>query len=65
MKYGVQLGGGASVSQRDSLKKLAAAAEELGFDSVLIGDHIVIPKKINILFLIGHNHIEIKFLLFF
>ncbi len=47
MKYGVQLGGGASVSQRDSLKKVAAAAEELGFDSVLIGDHIVIPKKIN------------------
>jgi hypothetical protein len=27
MKYGVQLGGGASVSQRDSLKKVAAAAE--------------------------------------
>ncbi len=47
MKYGVQLGGGASVSQRDSLKKVAAAAEELDFDSVLIGDHIVIPKKIN------------------
>ena len=47
MKYGIQLGGGASVSQRDSLKKVAAAAEELGFDSLLIGDHIVIPKQIN------------------
>ena len=35
MKYGIQLGGGASVSQRDSLKKLATAAEELGFDSLL------------------------------
>ena len=31
---------------RDSLKKVAAAAEELGFDSLLIGDHIVIPKQI-------------------
>ena len=47
MKYGIQLGGGASVSQRGSLKKLAATAEELGFDSLLIGDHIVIPKQIN------------------
>ena len=47
MKYGIQLGGGASVSRRDSLKKLAAAAEELGFDSLLIGDHIVIPKQIH------------------
>ena len=46
MKYGIQLGGGASVSQRDSLKKVAAAAEALGFDSLLIGDHIVIPKQI-------------------
>ena len=46
MKYGIQLAGGASVSQRAALKKVAAAAEDLGFDSVLIGDHIVIPKKI-------------------
>ena len=46
MKYGIQLAGGAAVSQRASLKKVAAAAEALDFDSVLIGDHIVIPKKI-------------------
>lgn len=46
MKYGIQLAGGAAVSQAASLKKVAAAAEALGFDSVLIGDHIVIPKKI-------------------
>lgn len=46
MKYGIQLAGGAAVSQRAALKKVAAAAEALGFDSVLIGDHIVIPKKI-------------------
>ena len=46
MKYGIQLAGGAAVSQRVALKKVAAAAEALDFDSVLIGDHIVIPKKI-------------------
>lgn len=46
MKYGIQLAGGAAVSQRAALKKVAAAAEALGFDSVLIGDHIVIPKNI-------------------
>lgn len=46
MKYGIQLAGGAAVSQRAALKKVAAAAEALDFDSVLIGDHIVIPKKI-------------------
>ena len=46
MKYGIQLAGGAAVSQRAALKKVAAAAEAMGFDSVLIGDHIVIPKKI-------------------
>lgn len=46
MKYGIQLAGGAAVSQRAALKKVAATAESLGFDSVLIGDHIVIPKKI-------------------
>ena len=46
MKYGIQLAGGAAVSHRAALKKVAAAAEAMGFDSVLIGDHIVIPKKI-------------------
>lgn len=47
MKYGIQLGGGASVSTGQSLKRVADAAEKLGFDSLLIGDHIVIPKKIS------------------
>ena len=47
MKYGIQLGGGASVSTGHSLKRVAEAAEQLGFDSLLIGDHIVIPKKIS------------------
>jgi probable F420-dependent oxidoreductase len=47
MKYGVQLAGGAAINGRNALKQVAAAAEELGFDSMLIGDHIVIPKRIN------------------
>jgi probable F420-dependent oxidoreductase len=47
MKYGVQLAGGAAVCGRDALREVAAAAEGLGYDSLLIGDHIVIPKRIN------------------
>src|SRR5215510_12400410 len=46
MKFGVQLGGGAAVCGRDALQQVGAAAEELGYDSILIGDHIVIPKRI-------------------
>ncbi len=47
MQYGIQLGGGATVASREALREVAALAEELGFDSMLIGDHIVIPKKIH------------------
>jgi probable F420-dependent oxidoreductase len=47
MKYGLQLAGGAAVCKGEALKEVAALAEELGFDSILIGDHIVIPKRIN------------------
>jgi len=46
MKYGIQLAGGAPIRTRTAAKEVAAAAEELDFDSMLIGDHIVIPKKI-------------------
>ena len=46
MKYGIQLAGGAPIRTRTAAKEIATAAEELGFDSILIGDHIVIPKKI-------------------
>lgn len=47
MKYGLHLAGGAAVCRADALKEVAAAAEELGFDSLLIGDHIVLPKRID------------------
>jgi alkanesulfonate monooxygenase SsuD/methylene tetrahydromethanopterin reductase-like flavin-dependent oxidoreductase (luciferase family) len=40
-------GGGAEVCGRQELKKVASVAEELDFDSILIGDHIVNAKKID------------------
>lgn len=46
MKYGVQLAGGAAISGRDAIRRIATATEELGYDSLLIGDHIVVPKRI-------------------
>jgi probable F420-dependent oxidoreductase len=46
MKFGIQLAGGAPIRTRTAIKEIAAVAEELGFDSLLIGDHIVVPKKI-------------------
>ncbi len=46
MKYGLHLGGGASVCGADALREVGAVAEGLGFDSILVGDHIVCPKRI-------------------
>jgi probable F420-dependent oxidoreductase len=46
MKYGLHLAGGALVCGRGELKEVAAATEELGFDSILIGDHIINAKRI-------------------
>jgi alkanesulfonate monooxygenase SsuD/methylene tetrahydromethanopterin reductase-like flavin-dependent oxidoreductase (luciferase family) len=46
MKYGLHLGMGALVCGRKELKEVATVAEELGFDSILIGDHIINAKKI-------------------
>lgn len=47
MKYGLHLAGGAQVCGRKELKEVASVAEELEFDSILIGDHIVNAKKID------------------
>ncbi|MCS6925221.1 MAG: hypothetical protein NZ578_04880 [Candidatus Binatia bacterium] len=47
MKYGLHLAGGAAVCQGSALKQVATVAEELGLDSILIGDHIVLPKRID------------------
>ncbi len=46
MKYGLQLAMGAAVCGRQALQEVAALAEELAYDSILMGDHIVIPKRI-------------------
>ena len=46
MKYGLQLAMGAAVCGRQALQEVAALAEELEYDSILMGDHIVIPKRI-------------------
>jgi probable F420-dependent oxidoreductase len=46
MKYGLHLAGGAQVCGRKELKEVATVAEDLGFDSILIGDHIVNAKNI-------------------
>ena len=42
----IHLAGGAIVCGRKELKEVATAAEELGFDSILIGDHIINAKQI-------------------
>lgn len=46
MKYGLHLAGGAQVCGRKELLEVASVAEELEFDSILTGDHIVNAKKI-------------------
>ena len=46
MRYGLHLGAGAPVNSPQALHEVAALAEELGYDSILAGDHIVTPKRI-------------------
>ena len=46
MKYGLHLAGGASVSDRIVLRDVAQLAEEIGYEAILTGDHIVLPKTI-------------------
>jgi hypothetical protein len=40
MQFGVQLAGGAAVCSRDALRRVGAVAEELGYDSILIGEEL-------------------------
>ena len=47
MKWGLQLAMGASVCGREALQEVAALAEKLEYDSILMGDHIVVPKHID------------------
>ncbi len=46
MKYGVHLGGGAALRTPGVAQTIGQLAEELGYDGILTGDHITIPKSI-------------------
>jgi alkanesulfonate monooxygenase SsuD/methylene tetrahydromethanopterin reductase-like flavin-dependent oxidoreductase (luciferase family) len=46
MKIGIHLKAAGPTASASSISTLAARAEELGFDSVWVGDHIAIPAQI-------------------
>ncbi len=46
MWFGVHVNSGASVTDPLVLRDLGQLAEDLGFESILIGDHVVTPRKI-------------------
>ncbi len=45
MKFGISLQSRGPAASPDNLALVAAKAEELGFDSAFLGDHIVIPRS--------------------
>ena len=47
MKYGLHVGNGFCVTDPSVLRDVAQMAEELGYESILIGDHVLPPQKIN------------------
>ena len=47
MKYGIPLPGHGLLATPERLSAIAKKAEELGYDSLLTGDHIVVPRKIS------------------
>lgn len=44
MKYGIVLPNFGKYAQKDWILELASSAEELGYDSIWVSDHVVIPK---------------------
>lgn len=46
MKYGLHVGGGAALRTVSAVRDIGQLAEELGYDGILTGDHITIPKQI-------------------
>jgi probable F420-dependent oxidoreductase len=46
MKYGVHVGGGAALRTKAAVEQIGRLADELGYDAILTGDHITIPKQI-------------------
>ncbi len=47
MQYGLHIGNGSAVTDSAVLCDVAQLAEELGYESILIGDHVMPPRKIN------------------
>ncbi len=47
MQYGVHVNSGAAVTDPAVLRDVAQLAEELGYESILIGDHVMPPRQIN------------------
>ena len=47
MKYGFTVPGRGPLADPDSLITIAQKAEELGYDSISMGDHILVPKNID------------------
>ena len=47
MRFGFYLPTRGPTAQADSLTEIAVTAESLGFHSVMIADHIVIPETVN------------------
>jgi probable F420-dependent oxidoreductase len=46
MKYGLHVGGGAALRSKAAVQQIGQLAEELGYDGIVTGDHITIPKQI-------------------
>ena len=47
MQYGLHIGNGSAVMDPVVLRDVAQLAEELGYESIIIGDHVMPPRKIN------------------
>jgi hypothetical protein len=46
MKYGVHVFGGAALRTKAAVQQIGQLADELGYDAIMTGDHITIPKQI-------------------
>ena len=46
MKYGFSIPNHGPIAEPDSMVAIARRGEELGYDSLLFGDHIVVPRGI-------------------
>src|SRR5262249_62020598 len=56
MRYGLHVNSGAAVTDPAVLREVGQLAEELGYDSVLIGDHVIPPRPITTPFPLKLEH---------